>query len=136
MAVDSDWLKEQWPRYHDRIHELEDEVIKLKSDLEATAEKTKYIRKDFDGHKAQIFGNGNLGYVDRRIKENSEELQVRFVGLVKDAVRDGFVEYKKEVQDNDQKTRDKWDARSWALVIVVLGWILSVVRDYVMAYIK
>jgi len=118
--TESDWVREQWPIYHRRISDTEDRVIKTEIELEIEHERHSGLRRDFDEHKRKMFGNGEKGYVDRRIQEELTEQEKRFAEMVKNAINAALQEIRKEEADRVQKLREKWDARSWGIIAAVL----------------
>lgn len=111
-------LKSLWDRVfsgpdnqHKRIGLLEyfrDNFIVY--ELPRVQDDVKYLQKDLEEFKEKILGDGDGGLLDRKIKESEERLN----GTIKQSIGEAFA-------DREKLQREKWDTRTWAIVLIGLG---------------
>jgi hypothetical protein len=96
------------------------------------SEDYKLFKTEFFEFKKKIFGNGEKGYVDKRIEENTVELEERLIKVITDSIDKAF-------STREIATREKWGIRTWGLAITLgmffldKGWDIA---QKVMAVIK
>lgn len=115
----SEWYREEWSnRYHPRIAEVEDKAGKNEVAIQIEHERLARLRVDHNTLKEKIFGNGQKGYVDTRIAEEMNEFKAWITKTIQDTINDTLNKREKE-------SRDKWDSRTWAVVLIGIGLFLE-----------
>lgn len=116
-----EWYREQWTKiYHNRLHDMENLAMQLENALEILTSKVnnhiaddyKLFKTEFSDFKKKIFGNGEKGYVDKRIEETTEELEARLTKVITESIEKAF-------STREVATREKWGIRGWGLVITL-----------------
>jgi hypothetical protein len=119
--------------HHRRIGDLKnrfDDFFTLT--LPSLWDATKANAKDLRLFQVRILGNGEKGFVDKKIDERLEGFEEMMSDMITEAIRIAFENKEKQEaeirarQDEavDQK-RTIWSARGWTLVIVLIQFLLS-----------
>lgn len=119
------WYREEWTkRYHPRLYEAEKVATKAANDIEVEQGRVNEVRrqvydysKKFEDFKVKMVGNGEKGYVDRVVDEAVDDLKKQFTEMIKNAIREAF-------EEREKAKREKWDARTWVLVIFIIEQVI------------
>lgn len=121
------WHDEQWFRVY---HPLVTKVREIVPDLDVLKSRLSNLWTEFQEFRRDIYGNGKDGYVKRVVKEEIGEMK-EFLSLkIHEAIKSALEKHKAEQEQSEEKTRDKWDGRLWAVVIIIFQFILAVVQAY------
>lgn len=98
-----------------------DFVIEISNKLSALAERVESNNASIDEVKTShaktredVFGNGKKGFVQRSIEESEAKLEARIRAIFAD-----------ELDKREKEKRAKWDVRSWAVFVMVLGMVIQ-----------
>jgi hypothetical protein len=124
-----EWLTDRVWRGPDNLHKRVGTMETFKEnmtifELPALNKASTKIREDFEEFKKRIFGNGEIGYVEREIEKRVTSLETSFESMVDNAVEKAFAK-------REMVKRDKWDARSWALVLIVAGFVINSLPNFI-----
>jgi hypothetical protein len=134
------WYREEWtPRYHPRLYEAEKVATKAAIDIEIEQGRVTEVRREvydygkrFEEFKVKMVGNGEKGYVDRVVDEAVDDLKKELIQTIKNSIREAFEEKAKEAKQETKSIRDKWDARTWAVVMVGIALLIERIAEWLL----
>jgi hypothetical protein len=131
------WYDEQWwPRYHTllgTLKEFMDVTVPWKSTIDRRINE---VKSNLDNLRVGLYGNGQIGYVERKIREELSDLDNKIEGkigsfkesmslMISNAVRSEF-DKMKEKTDSEAKTKvSEKKARSWQVVFLGITILLN-----------
>jgi DNA-binding protein YbaB len=100
--------------------------------IKATANDIKSTANDLRLFQVRILGNGEKGFVDKKIDERLEGFEEAMSDMITEAIRVAFEKKAEQEAEAQEKQEDKvdqkrtiWSARGWTLVIVLIQFLLS-----------
>ena len=131
------WLYRQWDAiYHPSLREAEDVGLKNQTDIEISKSRMselvnrlskleESVKKSLDDFRVKIFGNGEQGYVEKVVQEEIVKAEDKLKSMIHAAIKEAFETQRLRLESQQEKRQDLWDARTWGLVIIGIGFILS-----------
>jgi hypothetical protein len=130
MDFETWWREEFNPRYHKRISDTEALAGRTAIELEVEQGRIKETRRElydygkrFEDFKVKLIGNGTKGYIETVVDEAVEDLKKQITEMIKNTIREAF-------EDREKIVREKWDTRSWIILIFLIEQIIEAVLKY------
>jgi hypothetical protein len=121
------WYTEQWfPIYHPLVSKVREIV----QDVSVLSQRLTSLWTEFQSFRKDMYGNGQKGYVERVVRERTDELKEDFRVMIHEAINAAFATYKTEQDKTTEKTREKWDGRTWAVVLIVIQLVFGAAQAY------